>query len=970
MVNMYLQILLRLNLIVLFLLLIRKVIGKRLRKKFVYGLWIVVPVFLLSFPFVRLPRFFQWEMSMGDLFHAEEKGVEPQDVNEDIDLWNESDISGTRGKMDGESMIRNSEIELSDPTRMEDLNRDELLTQKDALDGNDGLDQNEIPNRKDGLEQNENPAINGISPKNAVTVNTQASSDISTTTPAKETKLSTVVGVVYSGIVGILMIYMIISNALFLNFCKKKRIFHCKSEGVGLSVYHLDGIVSPFLMGKTIYLPSCMAEEEQIRYAILHEESHYLHGDAFWVIVRYIVLAVYFYDPVIWMAFFASGRDCELACDEAVLEKIGAEEGSAYGACLLESVEQKLHKTRRMVMTTNMSNGKKFMKERIVNIANRKKKSRILMAVAAAFMLVVVGCAFEKKDLDTSKQENLTSRIEETESIRESQEESVETPIEVRNNDEDIRVTESDEAADNIGESNNASENDFTLPDFESHLIEDYQIDYELFSIFMDNEKPDVVNFKDFKYDLDSDGEIDTITLKNQQYGSHDFTLFLNGEEFYQFPDGGVGVYIVDLLANDSTCQVAACNEDPSGEGLNYTIFRKQGNEMIYSGELKSMYFTQPDTDLYTIQDDALEYQATWDWYLSYRDGQDFEDFEENCKEFKYDLDWDWDHKEETITLKKRQDGSRDFSLFFNDEEFYQFSNGGVGVYIMDTVGRTVVAACNEDPSGYGLNYTIFRKQGEEMIYSGELKNRYFKQSDTDGDTIEDEPLEYESVKENNAPAYYIENCKDFKYDLDGDGEIDIISFKHRDYIPSKNSLEEETKLFLNGEECYEFRICPEIVYIIELNKEDGSLGVVTYDEGYSGDPYYLIFRKQDEEMVPIMGAMEETGCMFDKMGRIYGECEPCLDPQLCNVCYELKQDTVKVYRSDLKEVENVWYTNRSGAFVNELDYFPEILSFPENTEFRVLEKGYYRCGGFMGYKVQFRDGKIGYIANWDCWGD
>ena len=102
-------------------------------------------------------------------------------------------------------------------------------------------------------------------------------------------------------------------------------------------------------MGKTIYLPSYMVEEEQIRYAILHEESHYLHGDAFWVIVRYIVLAIYFYDPVIWLAFFASGRDCELACDEAVLGKISEEEGSAYGACLLKSVEQKLHKNRRML---------------------------------------------------------------------------------------------------------------------------------------------------------------------------------------------------------------------------------------------------------------------------------------------------------------------------------------------------------------------------------------------------------------------------------------------------------------------------------------------------------------------------------------------------------------------------------------------------------------------------------------------
>ena len=379
MINMYVQILLRLNLIILFLLLIRKLIGNKLRKKFVYGLWIVVPVFLLSFPFVRLPRFFQWEMNLGNLLQVEEKEALPQEMSVDTTGRMRSDIQEMQGMAYSNTMDLSAENEVSDPRQLGTQSQKGNLKQKG----------------------------------NANDTNTQLTSDKTACAPMKEMKLSTVVGVMYLIVVAILLLYIVISNVRFQISCKKKREYLRRSEGAGLSVYRLDGIVSPFLMGRTIYLPSYMVEEDQIRYAILHEESHYRHGDAFWVIVRYVVLAVYFYDPVIWLAFFVSGRDCELACDEAVLEKIGAEEGSSYGECLLGIVEQKLHKTGRMVMTTNMSTGKKFIKERIVNIMNRKKKSRITMAVAAAAMMVVTGFAYEKQNVDASKQESLTSKTEE-----------------------------------------------------------------------------------------------------------------------------------------------------------------------------------------------------------------------------------------------------------------------------------------------------------------------------------------------------------------------------------------------------------------------------------------------------------------------------------------------------------------------------------------------------------------------------
>ena len=96
---MYVQIFLRLNMIVLLLLLIRTAIGNRLRKKFVYGLWIIVPVFLLSFPFVRVPQLFHWNISLGQIMQTEEK-EDPAREEAETPLLMETDTQVAEGTPD------------------------------------------------------------------------------------------------------------------------------------------------------------------------------------------------------------------------------------------------------------------------------------------------------------------------------------------------------------------------------------------------------------------------------------------------------------------------------------------------------------------------------------------------------------------------------------------------------------------------------------------------------------------------------------------------------------------------------------------------------------------------------------------------------------------------------------------------------------------------------------------------------
>ncbi len=385
MTHLYVHSLLGLNLITVFLLLMRKLVGDRLNKKFVYGLWLVVPIFLLTFPFISSPLHFNWNTGITSAYSTLSEAFQTEDT--DRKEWLQNEAEGTWQQEDTTVV-------------MQQVENDKAGKQ---------IAENDEAGKKMEGNQIESENLTGKQYRNAETVNTEMEYENNFQTQSKGMKFQVIMEIVYLSIVGILLIGIITANLQFMISCKKKRKYLFKSEGAGLPVYHLDGIASPFLIGKTIYLPSFMVEDVQIRYAILHEESHYKHRDGLWVILRYFVLVVYFYDPVIWMAFYASGRDCELACDEEVLGQICEEERKDYGACLLSIVERRQHMNNRIVLSTNMSTGKKFMKERILNIMDRKKKSHLAMMLTVILMVVITGCAYENNNAG-KKPGNLTEK--------------------------------------------------------------------------------------------------------------------------------------------------------------------------------------------------------------------------------------------------------------------------------------------------------------------------------------------------------------------------------------------------------------------------------------------------------------------------------------------------------------------------------------------------------------------------------
>ena len=108
-------------------------------------------------------------------------------------------------------------------------------------------------------------------------------------------------------------------------------------------VYLSDSIATPFVMGvlaPKIYLPSDTPKAER-RFIIAHERHHLHRGDPLWKLLGYLALCVHWFNPLVWLAFFLGGKDMEMSCDEAVLNRLGEDIRADYSQALLRLATHK-----------------------------------------------------------------------------------------------------------------------------------------------------------------------------------------------------------------------------------------------------------------------------------------------------------------------------------------------------------------------------------------------------------------------------------------------------------------------------------------------------------------------------------------------------------------------------------------------------------------------------------------------------
>lgn len=81
-----------------------------------------------------------------------------------------------------------------------------------------------------------------------------------------------------------------------------------------------------------------METPERLRHVLAHETAHARHLDPLWSLLRSVCLAVYWFDPLVWIAAAVSKADGELACDEAAIQALGEGERIPYGKTLLSLI--------------------------------------------------------------------------------------------------------------------------------------------------------------------------------------------------------------------------------------------------------------------------------------------------------------------------------------------------------------------------------------------------------------------------------------------------------------------------------------------------------------------------------------------------------------------------------------------------------------------------------------------------------
>lgn len=141
-------------------------------------------------------------------------------------------------------------------------------------------------------------------------------------------------------------------------------------------------ITTPFVLGMirpTVYLPFSV-EESGAEYIIAHEKAHIRRGDHLVKPAAFLLLAVYWFHPLMWLAYILLCRDIELACDERVIRNMGTDERKAYSSVLLGCTAK-----QKLITVCPVAFGEVGVKTRVKSVLNYRKPAfwGIVLAFAA-----------------------------------------------------------------------------------------------------------------------------------------------------------------------------------------------------------------------------------------------------------------------------------------------------------------------------------------------------------------------------------------------------------------------------------------------------------------------------------------------------------------------------------------------------------------------------------------------------------
>ena len=154
-----------------------------------------------------------------------------------------------------------------------------------------------------------------------------------------------------------------------------------------IRIYAAGSISSPCLAGliPAVYLTEDVVQSDAAELILRHELTHLRHLDPLWSFCRAAAVTVYWWNPFVWLAAFVSGRDAELACDEAVAVKLAPAQRVAYARAILAQAPRK---------TAALSLAGPPVKERIVFLTRKQRTSVLCVVLALLLTVTATGCSF------------------------------------------------------------------------------------------------------------------------------------------------------------------------------------------------------------------------------------------------------------------------------------------------------------------------------------------------------------------------------------------------------------------------------------------------------------------------------------------------------------------------------------------------------------------------------------------------
>ncbi|MBQ7060864.1 MAG: hypothetical protein IJM85_03680 [Clostridia bacterium] len=207
----------------------------------------------------------------------------------------------------------------------------------------------------------------------------------------KTLRAADVLNIVWLTGMGLMLAYLIYVNIRFyLKLHDRRRLL---SGDAPCKVYFVEGLESSCLFLGSVYVSAEQAEDpDRLNCVLAHELAHRRHMDGIFTVARCAALVLHWYNPLVWAAAFASRQDSELFADAGAVKTLGEERRESYGMTLIRLSARPSVRASIACTATTMANNKRALKQRVTNVAKKRRMSAILIAavlVVAAFAAVI-----------------------------------------------------------------------------------------------------------------------------------------------------------------------------------------------------------------------------------------------------------------------------------------------------------------------------------------------------------------------------------------------------------------------------------------------------------------------------------------------------------------------------------------------------------------------------------------------------